>query len=526
VGAATFQPGLRLGSGDASSGGFQRELDAFLRDRLRLATKALMIAGVVLFVAMLGTRIHHFGLERGVRYAESWVILASTALMAGLHRIVTTRALSSRSLLAVDTTVLWLLLAACAVFYVAANDGENRQVVAFLGLVLVGRAVVVPSRPLRTFLLSIAALPLMLAVQLSLGQIGAKGLGPFPDSVFPTLVLWDQIHLLLSVGMAVLASRVNFALRRRAYEAKRIDRYVLEEKIGEGAMGAVYRARHALLRRPTAIKLMRPEIAGERNLKRFEREVQLTSRLTHPNTIQVFDYGSTPEGDFYYAMELLEGEDLARLVERTGPFPPGRALHVLDQACGALAEAHALGLVHRDVKPSNLLLCRQGTNLDVLKVMDFGLVKDVEGGGQTLTGVGEVCGSPETISPEVLRGEPVTAQADVYALGAVGCFLLTGKPIFDAETLPLFLAKHLGAPPIPPSARGAQVPADLEAALMRCLEKDPAARPPGAEALRQDLRACRDHGAWGAEEARAWWERQSADSARSSDNGSDGAPAP
>lgn len=503
----SFQPGLALGTqpGGDSSHGFQRELDAFLRERLRLSTFILTWVGLLMFAAMLGTRAHHFGLVAGLRYLELWVILAAVLAMATLHVIVRRGTLQGRALRAVDLLSIWMLIAACAAFYAAANDGENRLLISFLGLMLVARAVLVPSTPWHTLRVSAIAVPAMLSVQLGLGHAYAKGLGPYPDYVFPTMVIWDQILLLLSIGLATLASRVNFSLRRRAYDALKIDRYVLEEKIGEGAMGSVYRARHALLRRPTAIKVLRPEIAGERNFQRFEREVQLTSRLTHPNTIAVYDYGTTPDGQFYYAMELLEGADLSKVVDRTGPMPPARVIHLLVQACGALAEAHAKGLVHRDVKPSNLILSRQGMLCDVLKVMDFGLVKDIEGGDRTLTGAGEVCGSPETISPEVLRGETVTPAADLYALGAVGCFLLTGKPIFDAETLPLFLAKHLSAPPIAPSQRGVSVPEDLEAALMECLEKDPLSRPTSAGTLAVRLLGCPSHGDWDEARARAWW---------------------
>lgn len=504
--SARFQPGLALATrAPESSHGFERELDAFLRERLRLLTAVLAGVGLLMFAAMFLTRVHHFGLARALTFVELWVILGAVAWTAGLSRLVRRRPLRGRALRAVDLAALWMLVAACAAFYAAANDGENRLLIPFLGLMLVARALVVPSTPWHTLRVSAVAVPALLAVQLGLGTVHAKGLGPYPAEVFPTLVIWDQILLGLGVGLATLASRVNFALRRRAYDALKIDRYVLEEKIGEGAMGAVYRARHALLRRPTAIKVMRPEIAGERSLERFEREVRLTSRLTHPNTIAVYDYGTTPEGHFYYAMELLDGADLARVVDRTGPLPPGRVIHLLIQAAGALAEAHALGLVHRDVKPSNLILARQGGRHDVLKVMDFGLVKETEGSARTLTGAGEVCGSPETISPEVLRGEAVTPAADLYALGAVGCFLLTGKPIFDADTVPLLLAMHLGAPPIPPRARGVAAPADLEATLLACLAKDPAERPAGAEALARRLAACADAGTWGEAEAAAWW---------------------
>jgi serine/threonine-protein kinase len=377
--------------------------------------------------------------------------------------------------------------------------------VPLLGLLVVARAVLVPSGVRRTLALSLLPLPAVLAVHLAVGEVHAEGLGPYPGPVFRTLLVWDQVYLALAAGLATLASRVNFALRRRVYEAMRVDRYVLEEKIGEGAMGEVYRARHALLRRPTAVKILRPEIAGERNFQRFEREVRLTSRLEHPNAIQVYDYGTTPDGLFYYAMELLDGADLECVVALTGPFPVGRALHVLRQAAGALSEAHAKGMVHRDVKPSNVILCRQGLQHDVVKVMDFGLVKDVGEGVATLTDAGEVCGSPHTISPEALRGEEVTGAADLYALACVGVWLLTGKAVFDAKTIPLFLAAHLRSEPLLPSARGVEVPAPLESLLARCLAKDPASRPSSAAALEADLVTLAAAHPWTEADATSWW---------------------
>jgi serine/threonine-protein kinase len=298
---------------------------------------------------------------------------------------------------------------------------------------------------------------------------------------------------------------VNFSLRAQVREAKKLGQYHLEEKIGEGGMGTVYRATHAMLRRPTAIKLLRPEITGEETIRRFEREVQQTSRLSHPNTVAIYDYGRTPDGVFYYAMELLGGADLDRLVRAHGPFPAARAIHVLRQACGALAEAHGAGLVHRDIKPGNIILCERGGVHDVAKVVDFGLVRDLRNVQGSLTRVGTICGTPETIAPEVLSGSEAGPAADLYALGVVGCFLLTGKPIFDVTTAGELIGAHLHSDPVPPSARDPSVPRDLEAALLRCLAKDPARRVPTAEALRADLAACAAAGRWTDEDAQRWW---------------------
>ena len=220
-------------------------------------------------------------------------------------------------------------------------------------------------------------------------------------------------------------------------------------------MGVVYRARHVMLRRPTAIKLLPPEKAGEETLRRFEREVQLTAQLTHPNTVSIFDYGRTPLGVFYYAMELLDGLNLAQLVGRDGPLPAGRVVRILTQVCGALAEAHGVGLIHRDIKPANIILSERGGVADVATVVDFGLVKKIDPGDadrtQAVTASNVVTGTTLYLAPEVIAGgRAVTARSDLYAVGAVGYYLLTGLPVFEAETIVEIFAHHLHTPPVPP----------------------------------------------------------------------------
>ncbi len=319
------------------------------------------------------------------------------------------------------------------------------------------------------------------------------------------MVGWSQVFLVLTVGLATLTSRVNFSLRLKAYEATQLGQYVLEEKLGGGGMGEVYRARHALLRRPTAVKIIRPDLADQNMMLRFEQEVRQTARLTHPNTISVYDFGRTEDGVFYYAMELLDGADLGVILEKTGPMPPSRVIHILVQICGALEEAHEIGLVHRDIKPGNIILCRRGLIPDVAKIMDFGLVKDTRSPDPAVTAAGGVCGSPQTISPEALRGEPVGPPADLYALSAVGCFLLAGRPIFDADTPIEFMMMHLTEEPIMPSTHGVDVSEDLEGLLHQCLEKQPAERPASASALRDALLDCKDSNGWTRQDAEHWW---------------------
>jgi serine/threonine protein kinase len=271
-------------------------------------------------------------------------------------------------------------------------------------------------------------------------------------------------------------------------------------------MGTVYKARHALLRRPTAVKLLSVDQMSDKAVSRFEREVQLTAGLTHPNTVAIFDYGRTPEGIFYYAMEYLDGVNLEELVARGGPLPEARLLYVLRQVCGSLAEAHAAGLVHRDVKPANILLTCRGGLHDFVKVLDFGLVKPL-GGAANVTAPQTVTGTPLYLSPEaVTHPDQIDARADVYAIGAVGYFLLTGSPVFAGGAAMEICLKHVHAAPEPPSARcGRPVSPGLEALLLRCLAKSAADRPADAGELLRLVERCAVSGRWTADDAASWW---------------------
>ncbi len=297
--------------------------------------------------------------------------------------------------------------------------------------------------------------------------------------------------------------------------------YTLEEKVGEGGMGVVYRARHSRLKRPTAVKLLSPTKVGPQTVERFEREVQITARLTHPNTVAVFDYGRTLDGVFYYAMEYLEGLPLEKLVAEDGPQPPGRVVRILRQVAGALAEAHALGLVHRDIKPANVILCERGGMPDVAKVLDFGLVKDQalpEAAALTQSNV--IIGTPLYMAPEALASpQRVGPRTDLYALGAVGYFLLTGSPVFTGNTVEV-LGHHLHTSPVRPSERlGRALPSHLEEVVLSCLEKDPDRRPRDARALDHALEAAGVEG-WTDDDARAWW------TARAASRAAEGGAAP
>jgi serine/threonine-protein kinase len=318
--------------------------------------------------------------------------------------------------------------------------------------------------------------------------------------------------------MAAGFSQTLYGLRKAVSDIQRLGQYTLEEKLGEGGMGVVYRASHAMLRRPTAIKLLLPhrvpasgDRAGKDALTRFEREVRRTAMLTHPNTVTVFDYGRTTDGVFYYAMELLEGASLAEIVEVDGPQPEERVIHLLEQAAASLAEAHEAGLIHRDVKPGNIMVVDRGGISDLVKVLDFGLVKDVASGADSsepaLTMTNAIAGTPLYMAPETVTApDTVDARTDLYALGAVGYWLLTGTHVFGGKTILEVCAHHLHTVPDSPSMRlKAPVSADLEALLMACLAKRPEDRPASANVLRERLRGCAASGKWTNARGAEWW---------------------
>lgn len=370
------------------------------------------------------------------------------------------------------------------------------------------RAALVPSAPRRTIMVTaMAGVPLLLVstalVPAANGGLTWRAFDAATYSWLPAnaAILWGFVVITCTV-----ISWVIYGLRKEVREARRFGQYVLEQKLGEGGMGEVYRARHGMMRRPSAIKLLRSDRTGELNLRRFEREVQLTSRLTHPNTITLFDYGRTEDGIFYYAMELLDGATLQRIVEVDGAQAPGRVARILSMACGALTEAHAIGLIHRDIKPANIMLCTQGGELDVVKVLDFGLVKDLEVDRDIqLTGINAVTGTPQYMAPEsILDPNSVDVRTDIYALGAVAYFLLAGVDVFDGKSVVEICGQHLHQEPKPLSARGVVVSEMLEAVVLACLSKDPNGRPQSAAELRRQIEACPVE-PWSSDTARAWW---------------------
>jgi hypothetical protein len=433
-----------------------REELRFFQDRLALLGKTtFFIAGFMLTV----TSISDFfaSVQRYSSLSRAWhvvgVLLAFTLWRVNLS----SKNFEPRTLRALD---LVLTPGICWCF-VALGHYSAQPYGFFSGLlavthVSVARAMIVPSTPLTTLLLGVASFA---------GLVVSRATMPWPPELALVAgtrgrgVLEAMLWSTAGVAVASVASKVIFGLHEKALEVQKLGQYSLETKIGAGGMGEVYRARHAMLRRPTAVKLLSGD-GSEAQLRRFEKEVQLTARLTHPNTISIYDYGRTPDGIFYYAMELLDGLTLEELVERHGPQPPGRVIHLLRQVCGALREAHRAGLIHRDIKPANIFLTRRGEIPDFVKVLDFGLVRELKS-DQTLTrsNIDTVVGTPLFLAPEAIATpDRVDARADLYGLGCVAYFLVTGAVPFAGKNLIELCAHHLHTPPAPhdlsPDRRG------------------------------------------------------------------------
>ncbi|HJL14205.1 MAG TPA: serine/threonine-protein kinase [Sandaracinaceae bacterium LLY-WYZ-13_1] len=372
-------------------------------------------------------------------------------------------------------------------------------------------AVVVPVPPAR---MAVAATLGAASDALALALTGA-----WLDQPTPPWNLW--VWLLAPNGFGVVVAVITSVSLHRLAEtvrrARQMGAYRLVEKLGAGGMGEVWRAEHRGLARPAAIKLVRPELLGahddtdtQRMLTRFAREAKATAALTSPHTIGVYDYGRAEDGSFYYVMELLEGMDLETLVQHHGRLPPERAAHLLLQVCDSLRDAHAQGVVHRDIKPANVMVCRQGTAPDFVKVLDFGLVKVEEPGegaqDAKLTDAGVAMGTPAYMAREVAHGKEATPRSDVYAFGCLAYWLLTGRMVFADDPHPMQqILAHVQQAPEPPSAHAPGIDPALDALVLACLAKDPADRPSDASAVERALRDTRLAERWTEADAAAWW---------------------
>lgn len=365
----------------------------------------------------------------------------------------------------------------------------------------------VPNTPLRTLLASVIS-----ACTGPAAYVLSRRVTGIPAWESSDLVLWF-VPVFLMAGWTYFLSRDLYRMEVDINRAREMGSYSLEKLLGRGGMGEVWVARHRRLCSGAAVKLIRPEVLIQKTgreahvlRRRFEQEARATARLRSPHTVALHDFGVAEDGSFYYAMELLEGLELEDLISRFGPQPSSRVVWILRQVCDSLAEAHICGLIHRDIKPSNVFLARMGLNFDFVKVLDFGLVKSENRDHSRLTLEGTAAGTPAYMAPELATGAPYDARVDLYSLGCIGYFLLTGAPVFDEPSPVAVALAHVQKQPVPPSQRSElAVPSSLERVIMRCLAKDPAVRPQSAVELARLLVDCEGAGTWTQEDAESWW---------------------
>lgn len=497
---------------------------AFLQHRVSVF--GLTVA-LIVFLALISrvTLALAFGyLEGELNHISFWALVAALLPVTAVWLICRSQPLETRTIQIVEGTGLVLTSIAFVIMgaNIPAAAGAATTTAYALSFGLVGRAIFVPSTARHTALLGLAiGVPLVVAVYFNFLSVDLdvwNRLGFFRTIEDERVLARSQsIQIGVTWGLTVLlatwATRVIYGLRKDVRDAKKLGQYVLEAKLGEGGMGTVYRAQHGLLKRPTAIKLLSQDRNTIEDIDRFRREVQMTAKLKHPNTVTIYDYGRTDAGEFYYAMELLDGMTLQEIVLGDGPQPEARVVHILRQAATALQEAHSLGLVHRDIKPNNIMMTQQGGVHDVTKVLDFGLVKNVDlDSGASRTWSEGIIGTPLFMSPEQIRDPTlIDARADLYALGAVGYYLLAGQFVFGGSNPIEVCAQHLSAIPEAPSAAGnREIDPGLEGLILRCLEKSRDARPGSGAEIAEYLDTLPIDG-WAQSDAAQWWEAVGSD---------------
>ena len=489
-----------------------------VRGRVRLLAALLLAAfsfDIVIYLAeTLVAALQGTGAPGRNDSAFQWVNLAAVGASAFLWWTARKGATRPSTLLTMGLTYEVVICAVISTVAIWQHFLEYGMIpnLTWVPAVVILFPLILPGPPRRVLAGAMAAgatVPLALLVLEHTGRVEA----------LPTDYVRTSVHSVFAVVFAYLGARVIYRLGREVSAARELGSYRLEELLGSGGMGEVWRARHRMLARPAAVKIIRSsEEHGTRGhssgdaVLRFEREAQAIARLRSPHTVELFDYGMADNGAFYYAMELLEGVNADTLVRRFGPLPADRTIHVLRQICHSLSEAEACGLVHRDVKPANIFLCRYGEDYDFVKVLDFGLVKTLEEGvgpGPALTGENWIAGTPAFIAPEQALGRTdLDGRADLYALGCVAYWLLTGHLVFPAETPMAMLMRHAQDPPTTPSACSElPIPPELDRIVLACLAKEPMERPQTARELSRRLGAVEGAGAWTEERARAWWEQ-------------------
>ncbi len=495
--------------------------DLLERAGVRVRIAGLVIAGTWFFVLIMNEGVRRlFGDNgRGAATAWSWEsaqsVLSAIGLILSLVIAYAAHKLRDRPELVIELGLVYQIATALLVALVTEwHPRTDLNGISWVCVVILAYPAIAPTTPGKTLAAGLASASMnLLGVAFALLRGEHLALTPFE-------AMWLYIPPFLVAFVAVVPATVISGLGRQVRKARELGSYRLGAQLGRGGMGEVYLATHRLLARPAAVKLINPEAlhggsaeSARVTVERFRREAEAAATLRSPHTISLYDFGSSSDGTFYYVMELLDGIDLEQLVERFGPVPPERAVHLLRQSCASLGEAHAAGLIHRDVKPSNIFSCRMGLEVDFVKVLDFGLVKrdrhsELLGGGkQTMLTMPEITtGTPAFMAPEMVTGDPVDARADVYALGCLAYWLLTGHFVFSATSAALIMAQHVQATPVSPSAAaGYSLPNELEALILSCLAKKPDQRPANAAELGRRLSEIAMPDPWTSDRAIAWW---------------------
>ena len=500
---------FRRATSSSAAGDYGLPPDLLAKARTRVAGLAAVLGGLSLFALLLTATV--FKEEVDVAVPPQHLLAVGLALVV---------ILTARSSRVADMTALNIGLVyevcLCWIVSFAAQHATIGMVgrapeVTWTSLIIVVFPMVIPLPPRRLLVASILA-----AISAPVALVVLDRIGRHP------LTIDELVGVSLSPAFAVIlayfGARMIYSIGLDVSKARLMGAYRLESRLGAGGMGEVWRASHRMLARPAAVKLIAPERLGDDTravLARFEQEAQATALLRSPHTVEVYDFGLASDGSLYYVMELLDGLDLQKLVEAHGPLPAPRVVHILRQVCHSLGEAHTSGLVHRDIKPANVLVCRYGNDFDFVKVLDFGLVKKeslVE--EEVLTQKGHFLGTPAFFAPEMVLDSNIDGRSDLYSLGCVAYWLLTGSWVFEADTVMALAAKHVQEPPVPPSKRAeTEIPADLEAVVLECLRKNPGDRPASAEELDERLSACAV-AAWTHQDAKRWWQLRFADDYR------------
>jgi serine/threonine-protein kinase len=503
--------GARVELISGSSPGMETETQALLRIRLRAAAIVLLAAVVAFYIRGF------FVSDAAARGAQAGISLVMAAIVAALS---SWRAFSLAQLRRFEVGIFSLLTLYLGYYQyelvlVKARAGNPifelaaiKSCILYFFAVILLYGTFVPNTWQRAARI-IVPLALMPFFVMGLLRLNSPAVNDIAGQVTNFEQISDNVIMMtLGAAASLYGTHIINALRVEAFKARQMGQYHLKERLGAGGMGEVYLAEHSLLKRPCAIKLIRPESQTDpAAILRFEREVRATAGLSHWNTVNIFDYGRTDDGTFYYVMEYLRGLNLAELVRRHGPLPPARAIHLLRQTCRALQEAHAAGLIHRDIKPANLFAARMGGVFDVAKLLDFGLVKQsTDDPGRQIPQTGTFSGSPLYMAPEQAASGPAPdARSDIYSLGATAYYLLTGKAPFDGKNVMEVMIAHARRPVVPFSQVCADVPFDLEQVVLRCLAKDPADRFADAMSLEQGLARCADADRWADADAERWW---------------------